>query len=123
MAPNTYHNQGSGYREWRQVYVLAGEIAETAKTTIPERPFPYFAGILAARLFLVMADPLHFMYTKVNNFLNKGPHWTITKLASYWVDRVLLHQPTDDDGQIQEIEWLLVILIDGLRVPNVSPVV
>ena len=75
---------------------------------------------MVAALLYVLADPLHFMYTKAGKFLNKGPRWDSAKLPSYWVDRVLLHEPADDDGHYQEVDWLLNILVDGLRTPAVS---
>ena len=55
------------------------------------------------------------MYTKINKFLNKGPEWNVVKLPSYWVDRVMLHPPTDDDSHHEEVKWLLDVLIAGLR--------
>ena len=115
--------QGSGYSEWQQTYILVGEVVETATKTIANVPLPYHAGFLAAALLLVLADPLHLMYAKVNEFLNRAPEWDVTKLPSYWVDKVLLNPPTDDDGYYQEVEWLLNGLIDGLRTSAVSVIV
>lgn len=100
--------------------MLAGELVETTRTMIDETPLPYFAGALAAQLLSVITDPLHVMYGKVNKFLNRGPSWTVTKLPSYWVDKIMLNPPTDDDAHYQEIEWLLDALSDGLRTPAVS---
>lgn len=105
----------SGYSEWQQVYILAGEIVETAEKIVADGPLAYYAGVLAADLFLVLGDPLHLMYSKANKFMNRGPEWNVTKLPSYWVDKVLMNPPTDDDGHHQEAEWLLDGLIDGLR--------
>lgn len=93
-----------------------GEVAETAGGS--EQALPYFAGVLAARLLQVLIDPLHILYEKANIFLSKRPQWTTEKLPSYWVDRVILHPPTDDDSYYQEVEWLLDTLIDGLRSPG-----
>lgn len=112
--------QPSGYSEWQQTYVLAGEVVETAKQMPSKTALPYFAGVIAARSFLILANPLHVMYTKINKFLNKGPQWNVVKLPSYWVDRVLLHPPTDDDAHYEEVRWMLDGLIDGLRTPAVS---
>lgn len=81
----------------------------------------YFAGVLAARLLLVVADPLHIMYEKVNKFLHKRPLWNVAKLPSYWVDKIMLNPPTGDEFHYQEAEWLLDALLDGLRTPAVSP--
>ena len=103
--------------------MLVGEIVETAGKIIADVSFPYYAGVLAAGLLLVLDDPLHLMYGKVNKFLNRGPEWNVTKLPSYWVDRVLMNPPTDDDGHHQEAEWLLDGLIDGLRTSTVSNIV
>ena len=113
--------QASEYSERQQTYVLGGEIVDTAEKVIAGGPLPYYAGILAANFFLVLDDPLHFMYEKVNKFLNRGPAWDLTKLPSYWVDKVLMNPPTDDDRHHQEAEWLLDGLIDGLRTSAVSP--
>jgi hypothetical protein len=100
--------------------MLAGELAETAKDLIDQSPLPYFVGVLAAQLLSVVAQPLHLMYGKVNRFLNRGPSWTVTKLPSYWVDKILLNPPTEDDARYQEVEWLLDALVEGLRTPAVS---
>lgn len=100
--------------------MLVGEVSETAEKIIAYSPLAYYAGILAADLILVLGDPLHLMYPKVNRFMNRGPDWNVTKLPSYWVDKVLMNAPTDDDGHHQEAEWLLDGLIDGLRTSAVS---
>ena len=98
-----------------QIYVLLGEVIETATPLTSESPLSYFAGSLASRLLLVLLDPLHFMYVKVCTFMYKRPAWNVNKLPSYWVDKAILHAPTEDDGHYAEVEWLLEILIDGLR--------
>jgi len=110
------YQQASSYSERRQTLLLVGEVAETATDIIPQQPFPYFAGALAAYSLLVLANPLHFMYEKVNKFLMKGPQWNLAKLPSYWVDRILLHEPTDNDDHYREVEWLLDVLLEGLRI-------
>ena len=76
---------------------------------------PYLVGSLAARMLRVLTDPLHKLYGKVNRFLNKGPHWKISKIPSYWIDKILLHEPDYDDAHYGEVNWLLDIFIDGLR--------
>lgn len=60
------------------------------------------------------------MYSKINKFLNKAPRWDLAKMPSYWVDKVFLNPPTEDNAYYQEVEWLLEALIDGLRTSNVS---
>lgn len=75
--------------------------------------------MFAARSLLVLAEPLNFMYTKINRFLTKSPHWVIGKLPSYWVDKILLNPPTNDDAHHEEVDWLLGALTDGLRTAEV----
>ena len=75
---------------------------------------------LAAQIITILSDPLHQMYGKVNKFLNNGPVWDIYRVVPYWIDKILLREPEDDDGYSQEIEWLLQILVDGLRTSEVS---
>lgn len=99
--------------------MLIGELVETAEHYPTEQSLPYFAGIFASRSCVVLAHPLHTMYTKINKFLHKGPAWNLDKLPSYWVDRILLHPPTEDDGYHTEVEWLLDFLVDGLRTAKV----
>lgn len=60
------------------------------------------------------------MYGKINKFLNKAPSWDVQKAISYWIDRILLREPEDDDGHELEIRWLLAVLVDGLRTLEVS---
>ena len=56
----------------------------------------------------------------MNRFLHKGPQWKVDKLPSYWIDKIILQSPTEDDEYYAEIKWLLDFLIDGLRTANVS---
>ncbi len=103
------------------MYVLLGELIETIKDTVSDKPVPFFIGVFIARALAVLADPTHFMYGKINRFLNKGPPWNISKVPSYWVEKVLLHQPEDDDAHEKEVEWLLITMMDGLRTEEVMP--
>jgi nucleolar pre-ribosomal-associated protein 1 len=72
------------------------------------------------RFLIVLSDPLHFLYIKVNKFLNRAPRWDLAKLPSYWVDKILLHPPDSDNAFYQEVEWLLDALTNGLRTYYVS---
>ena len=99
------------------MHLLTGELRETATIDEADKPLPYVAGVFATHLLQVLTDPLHFMYKKVNNYLNKGPQWTVEKLPSYWTDKILMHPPTKDDSHYKEVGWLLDVLTDALRTP------
>ena len=96
-----------------------GELVETAEQHRLEEPLPYFVAVFAASSCIILANPLHPMYTKINKFLHKGPEWQVDKMPSYWADRILLHPPIEDDGYCLEVEWFLDFLISGLRTPKV----
>ncbi|KZF23290.1 hypothetical protein L228DRAFT_246044 [Xylona heveae TC161] len=110
--------EASNYSEGQQCYLLIGEVCETASPIIDNAPLPYFVGSLAARSATVITDPLHPLYAKVNRFLNKGPSWNVQRVPSYWIENILFHPPEEADSHYREIEWLLDILIDGLRTPQ-----
>ena len=110
--------QVSGYIEWQQLYVLLGEVIETARDI--DDALPFFAGVLAARCVKALADPLNYMYQKINKFLNKNPRWNTSKLPSYWAEMIFLYPPADDDAHHREVEWLLDLLVDGLQTQVVS---
>lgn len=44
----------------------------------------------------------------------------MVKLPSYWIDKILLHEPEYDDGYFEEIDWLLDLFVKGLRTESVS---
>lgn len=110
----------SGNEERKQTFLLIGEVVETAKESTLSEPWPSFAGVLAARLVLVLNDPLHFMFTKANQFLNKSPTWNLSKLPSYWVDKLLLQGPSVVNARHLEIEWIMSMCLEGLRTRKVS---
>ncbi|KAL8709963.1 MAG: hypothetical protein Q9220_005414 [cf. Caloplaca sp. 1 TL-2023] len=101
--------------EREPLYLLTGEVVETANDWTMEKPLPYIAGMLAAESCLVLSHPLHKLYAKVNKFLNKGPVWSVKKLPSYWVEQILMHPPSIDEAHYQEVGWLLDLLVGGLR--------
>ncbi|MCJ1383857.1 hypothetical protein MMC17_006971 [Xylographa soralifera] len=113
--------EASEYVEWQQLHLCLEEVMESAKNIVATKQFPSVAGVLATRAVLVLNDPLHFMYSKVNKFLNKSPSWEIAKLPSYWIDKVFLHPPADDDTHQREVHWVVETLIDGLRTAEVIP--
>ena len=92
---------------------------ESSKTIIMDKPLPSVACAIATRAIAVLDDPLHYMYIKVNKFLNKSPNWALAKLPSYWVDKVFLHPPADDDTHQREVHWVVETLLDGLQTVEV----
>ncbi|KAL4907565.1 hypothetical protein BDW74DRAFT_189852 [Aspergillus multicolor] len=105
----------SKYAEWRTAYILTGEFLETIKQIGVETPVPRIVGECASSCLSVLVDPMHKLYGKVNKFLQKAPLWEVEKVPSYWIDKILLHEPELDDGYFEEIAWLLDLLIKGLR--------
>lgn len=112
--------KASSYIEREQIYVLLGEFIESTRDIIPKTPVPSFVGIFTSRALLILQNPVHFLYGKINRFLNKGPPWKLAKIPSYWIDKILLNQPDDDDAHRDEVKWLLDTMIDGLRSKEVS---
>lgn len=98
---------------------MIGVLVQTAEAVIGAGPLPSVASVLAARLTLVLHDPLHFLYTKANEFLNKSPTWNPSKLPSYWIDKIFLLPPEQDEAHTNEVAWLLETLVQGLRSQNV----
>ncbi|KAJ5457656.1 hypothetical protein N7475_009044 [Penicillium sp. IBT 31633x] len=105
----------SKYAEWRTVFTLCGELLETVNKIGMEKPVPWIVGECAANCLVVLTDPLHKVYGKVNKFLQKAPLWEVEKIPTYWVDKILLHEPELDDGYFDEIDWLLNLFIKALR--------
>ncbi|KAJ5312848.1 hypothetical protein N7508_003678 [Penicillium antarcticum] len=105
----------SKYAEWRTVYTLTGELLETVNTIGMEKPVPWIVGECAANCLAVLTNPLHKVYGKVNKFLQKAPFWEVEKIPTYWVDKILLHEPELDDGYFDEIDWLLGLFVKALR--------
>ncbi|KKK17770.1 hypothetical protein P175DRAFT_0498459 [Aspergillus ochraceoroseus IBT 24754] len=108
----------SKYAEWRSTYILTGELLETVKQLGLESPIPWIVGECAASCLAVLVNPMHKLYGKVNKFLQKAPSWEPEKIPSYWIDKILLHEPELDDGYFEEVGWLLDLLIKGLRAGN-----
>ncbi|KAI9729293.1 MAG: hypothetical protein M1834_006964 [Cirrosporium novae-zelandiae] len=105
----------SNYPEWQQVYLLLGELTETAKVEISTRPLARSVCSFASHAVMVVADPLHCLYGKINEFLNRGPSWKLNRLARYWTRQIVLQEPGQPNSHNQEIGWLLDVFIEGLR--------
>ena len=102
------------------MYLLLGETCETIQTHGLSTKMPSAVAQLATQILTILADPSHKMYGKVNKFLNKGPSWNVQRILSYWIDKILLKEPEDDDGHDLEVNWLLQLLVYGLRNIDVS---
>lgn len=112
--------QESTHEEKDQIYVILGELAETANSPllpvpVSQQPLPYIATVFFTHALSVLQDPSHFIYPKLNKYLNKSPSWSIPKLGSYWIDKTVLEIPEEDDKHWDEVEWVLNFLIDGTR--------
>lgn len=110
----------SKYVEWRAVYILSGEVLETVKSVGLEAPVPWIVGECASSCLTALTNPLHKLYGKANGFLQKSPVWEVEKIPSYWIDRILLHEPDLDDGYFEEINCMLDMFVRGLRTQAVS---
>lgn len=111
--------QESSHSDNVGIYIISGEVLETARRHGAETPLPYIAGELAVRLLSVIIDPLHALYAKANKFLNKGPCWEIGKIPSYWIDKILYNEPEYDNAHKDELSWLLGLFVHGLRTNKV----
>lgn len=99
------------------MYVLIGELIETYEHhCLPKsESLPYLAGTFATNALRVQMEPTHYMYPKINRYLNKGPEWRIHKLPTYWMENTMLSLPEEDDAYWKETQWVLQWLVDGLR--------
>ena len=107
--------EASTYEGRLQAKILIGELTETADTIIKERQLPTFAAALSVRLLAVIDDPRHFLYAKANAFLMRRPRWQVSRLPSYWIGEILSKLPTEDGCKPLEENWLLELLISGVR--------
>ena len=108
-----------------QIYLLLGELHETvtemAPTPLSEQPLPYIASVFATQALAVLQDPSHFMYPKINKYLNKGPIWNVPKLPNYFIDKTTLETPDEDDKHWAEVLWTLDFFTSATRtLPDVS---
>ena len=106
----------SSYSEKDQLWLALGELLETVQVSYnSDQSLPCIAGVFTSYAIKVIGDPLHILYEKINRFLNRGPSWDVDRLPSYWVDKIILNPPDDDDAYHKEIHWLLEVLTDALR--------
>lgn len=105
----------SAHPDKSAVYIVLGEVLETAKAVENDDALPYIGGELGVALLNIVLNPLHKLYAKANKFLNKGPRWEAAKIPSYFVDKILLNESEYDDGWADEVAWLLAFFVTGLR--------
>ncbi|KAF2121148.1 ribosome 60S biogenesis N-terminal-domain-containing protein [Lophiotrema nucula] len=98
-----------------QLKLLLGEVLESAEPILHSRPLPYVGGVFAAHASTVLADPSHFMFGKVNEFLMKKPLWNVEHLPRYFGHEIINSKPEQDGSYHQEVDWYLDYLFDALR--------
>ncbi|KAL9529241.1 Nucleolar pre-ribosomal-associated protein [Sphaerulina musiva] len=101
------------------ISLLLGELTETFELhyLTRDKPLPYIAGTFASRGLAIQAQPSHFLYAKLNQFLIRGAKWDVKRLPRYWIEQTFLSEPEDDDSYWKEVQWVLDWLVDGLRTP------
>ncbi len=99
------------------IYILLGELIETYEQHIAnnQSALPHLATCFATHALKVQMQPIHYMYPKINKFLNKGPGWRASKLPTYWFENTVLSEPEEDDRYWKEVQWVLGWLVDALR--------
>jgi nucleolar pre-ribosomal-associated protein 1 len=130
----------STYSERTQVYLLLGELRETARqhsllsTSQPhlsngdnkkkrekDPALPSFVTQLAIFLLSVITNPADKVYSKANRFLMRSPTWIpVTRLIPYWTDQILLQEPEYDEpfAWNAEVNRYLDLCVSGLRTPQ-----
>ena len=98
---------------------MLGELTETAINFIPDQRLPSFVSAIAARLLLILNDPLHLLYEKSNDLLNRGPRWDVERLPAFWINQILLRPPTSHGRYDDEADWLIETFLEGLQSPEV----
>ena len=110
-------SQATADPELLQLKLLIGAALETAQSVVHTEPMPYVGGVFAAHAALVLADPMHFMFGKINQFLLKRPSWTVQNLPRYFSKQIINSEPDQDGAHHKEVDWFLDYLIDCLRTP------
>ncbi|KAF1993332.1 hypothetical protein P154DRAFT_557791 [Amniculicola lignicola CBS 123094] len=104
--------------DYLQLYILLSEVVGTVQPTIGSQPFPYVGGVFAARAVLVLADPTHILFAKINEFLLKRPEWSVENIPRYFGKAIINSPPEQDGAYHKEVDWFLDYLIDCLRTPE-----
>ncbi|KAK5952035.1 hypothetical protein OHC33_006922 [Knufia fluminis] len=105
----------SSHSQKHQVYLVLGELCETLRQQGTSHPQPVIIPELADTLLRIMIDPIHTLYAKANKFLLQKPSWPARRVISYWIETILYREPDHPDAWSAEVEWLLQLLLKGLR--------
>jgi nucleolar pre-ribosomal-associated protein 1 len=105
--------KASNFDEKDQLWVLFGEVVETAKKVIDQEPLPTIISSFASHALTVLNDPVHCLYPKINKFLSQGPTWELDKIPLMY--KILDDGPSLDDAHSLETAWLLNYMLSGLR--------
>ncbi|KAB8760600.1 hypothetical protein FH972_026592 [Carpinus fangiana] len=85
------------------VYLLLGVLSTTALTFAAKKdissPVPGIVTSYAAAAARIILDPLHPVYDKVNAFHTRAPKWDVSRIAPYWLEKVL-HEPPSEDVSV-----------------------
>jgi nucleolar pre-ribosomal-associated protein 1 len=102
----------SAAEEKEQIWLLLLEVIETTRKVINQEPLPTILSSFASHAIMVLNDPLHCLYPKINKFLSQGPTWDLDKIPLMY--KILYEAPSLDDAHYLETAWLLKYLLDGL---------
>jgi nucleolar pre-ribosomal-associated protein 1 len=102
-----YAVEESAYEEKTQLYLLLGELCETVKAHnlskldgTSSSPLPSIVAELAIHFLPTIAEPSSPFYRKTNNYLLRGPSWSITHILAYWISETFFVAPEIDDADI-----------------------
>ena len=98
-----------------QVYLVLGEVCETLMQQGTSRPQPTIIPELANELLHIMLNPTHSLYARANKFVLQKPSWPAKRVVLHWTEQIFYREPDDVDAWTAEVEWLLRLLIKGLR--------
>lgn len=102
----------SSFEEKEQVFLLLCELVESSKTQVDAGPVPNTIVAFSRHALMVLKDPLHPLYGKINSFLLKAPIWRLDRLPLVY--DILQEGPELDGTYYAELSWLLTYLLDGL---------
>lgn len=105
----------STFEEKEQIWLLLAEVVETAKKVVDQGPLPALISAFASSAIIVLNDPLHCLYPKINKFLSQGPSWELDKVPLMY--KILDEAPSLDDAHYLETAWLLNYMLAGLQTP------